>query len=104
MNIEERFIKSQELFNEKFNNGIKNNNVDNQNEYSFGGMLKNCINDVNNSEIESDNATNAFIKGEDVSIEDVILKRQEALMNLQFLTQTRDKLLEGYNELSKMQL
>ena len=33
-----------------------------------------------------------------------MIKNQEASLNLQFLTQTRDKLLEGYNQLSKMQL
>ena len=104
MNIEDRFIKNQQIFNEKFYNNINENVDNNQNGYSFGAMLKDCINEVNNSEIESDNAIDSFIRGEDVSIEDVILKRQEALMNLQFLTQTRDKLLEGYNELSKMQL
>ena len=54
--------------------------------------------------VQSDSTARSFIKGEDVNIDEVMIKGQEASLSLQFLTQTREKLFEGYNQLSKMQL
>jgi flagellar hook-basal body complex protein FliE len=47
--------------------------------------------------------TSAFVRGDDVSIDEVMVKASEASLSLQFLTTTRDKLVEGYKELIKMQ-
>lgn len=53
---------------------------------------------------QADETATKFIKGEDVNIDEVMIKNQEASLSLQFLAQTRDKLLEGYNQLSRLQL
>jgi len=62
------------------------------------------MNDTNDKMLKSDATATSFIKGEDVNIDEVMIKGQEASLSLQFLTQTRDKLLEGYNQLSRLQL
>lgn len=104
MRIEDNFAQNEVLFNNKFQN-INNKNVDEKSEkIGFGDVLKKCVDDVNGKFLESDSATSAFIRGDDVNIDEVMIKGQEASLSLQFLTLTRDKLLEGYNELSKMQL
>jgi flagellar hook-basal body complex protein FliE len=105
MTIEENFSRNQVVFNSKFNN-INNGKITDEenNNVSFGDVFKECINDTNDKMIQSDSATTSFIKGEDVNIDEVMIKNQEAALSLQFLTQTRDKLLDGYNTLSKMQL
>jgi flagellar hook-basal body complex protein FliE len=89
MKIEDKFAQNEVLFNSKFNK------LDNDNEN----------NEQNNDKMtQADLTTSKFIKGEDVSVDDMMIKSQEASLNLQFLAQTRDKLLDGYNQLIKMQL
>ena len=103
MRIEENFARQEALFNLKFN-GIKEDKAQSTNDNTFSSALKKAMDGTNEKLIESDNATNAFIKGDDISIDEVMIKNQEASLCLQFLTQTRDKLLEGYDTLSKLQL
>ena len=105
MRIEDKFAQNEVLFNSKFKNITNEKNTDEEkSSVSFGDTLKKCIDDTNDRMIKSSEATTSFIKGEDVNIDEVMIKGQEASLSLQFLTQTRDKLLEGYNQLSKMQL
>ncbi|HCW53425.1 MAG TPA: flagellar hook-basal body complex protein FliE [Clostridium sp.] len=103
MRIDNNFANREILFNKKFQLG-SNENVQNSGGMSFGHILKKTINDTNDKLVESDAATNAFIRGDDINIDEVMIKNQEASLCLQFLTQTRDKLLEGYDTLSKLQL
>jgi len=105
MKIDDKFLQNEAIFSNKFQ-GLSDSKTTDKNTDSipFGDVLKNAVNDVNNNMIASDSATKSFVKGDDVSIDDVMVKNQEASLGLQFLTLTRDKLLEGYNELSKMQL
>ena len=98
MRIDNSFANREILFNNKFQLG-SDDELRNTGNATFGDVLKKAINDTNDKLIESDAATNAFI-----SIDEVMIKNQEANLCLQFLTQTRDKLLEGYDTLSKLQL
>lgn len=101
MRIEDNFKLRLQQFKNKFEGNENESITSNGNEFS--SMLKKCIDDVNQSATESNATTNAFVKGDDVSIDEVMTKASEASLSLQFLTTTRDKLLEGYNELIKMQ-
>ena len=103
MRIENDFANREIMFNNKFQLN-SNTSINNAEKTGFGDILKKVINDTNDKLLQSDAATNAFIKGEDVNIDEVMIKNQEASLCLQFLTQTRDKLLEGYDTLSKLQL
>lgn len=103
MRIEENFARREALFNSKFNS-VEENKTQTTNDNSFSSALKEAIEGTNEKLITSDEATNAFVKGDDISIDEVMIKNQEASLSLQFLTQTRDKLLEGYETLSKLQL
>lgn len=109
MRIEDNFALNEVIFNNKFKN-IENDKSNDKskeekiNNVGFGDVLKNYLNDANDKLVKSDATSTSFIKGEDVSIDEVMIKNQEASLNLQFLTQTRDKLLEGYNQLSRLQL
>ena len=103
MRIENDFANREIMFNNKFQLN-SNTSINNAEKTGFGDILKKVINDTNDKLLQSDAATNAFIKGEDINIDEVMIKNQEASLCLQFLTQTRDKLLEGYDTLSKLQL
>lgn len=105
MRIEDKFAQNEVMFNNKFNSVNNDKKVDEKSEaIGFGDMLKQYIDDTNDKMSKSSSITTSFIKGEDVNIDEVMIKGEEASLSLQFLTQTRDKLLEGYNQLSRMQL
>lgn len=105
MRIEDNFARNEAIFNSKFQGVSSSKKVDEKsNNVSFGEVLKNLVDDTNNQAIESNSATTKFIKGDDIDIDEVMIKNQEAGLSLQFLTQTRDKLLEGYKELTRLQL
>ena len=105
MRIEDNFALNEVMFNNKFQNIGGNKSTDEKsNNISFGDVLKNYMDDTNDKMLKADSTATSFVKGEDVSIDDVMIKNQEASLSLQFLTQTRDKLLDGYNQLSRLQL
>ena len=61
--------------------------------------------EINSQQIASDNITEAFVRGDDnVTIEDTMLMQTEAKLSLQLAVQVRNKLVEGYKELIKMQM
>lgn len=105
MKIEDRFAQNEVIFNNKFNNVSTVENSDKKSDsVSFGDVLKGYIDDTNGKIVEANSVTKGFVKGDDVNIDEVMIKGQEASLSLQFLTQTRDKLVEGYKELTRMQL
>lgn len=105
MRIEDKFAQNEILFNSKFQNISNDKSTDEKTgAISFGDVLKKTIDNTNNKMTDADTTSTKFIRGEDVNIDEVMIKNQEASLSLQFLTQTRDKLLEGYNQLSRMQL
>ena len=109
MRIEDNFLLNEVQFNNKFQNVGSNKNSDISKEESvnsvgFGDVLKEYMDDTNDKMLKASATTTSFIKGEDVNIDEVMINGQEASLSLQFLTQTRDKLLEGYNQLSRLQL
>lgn len=102
MKIEDNFRLKVQQFEDKFEKNKNDNKITN-NSGAFADMLKECMDNVNNEAIASNQATSAFVKGEDISIDEVMTKAAESSLSLQFLTTTRDKLVEGYKELIKMQ-
>lgn len=105
MKIDDRFAQNEVIFNNKFNNVSTVGNSDKKSDsVSFGDVLKGYIDDTNGKIVEANSVTNGFVRGDDVNIDEVMIKGQEASLSLQFLTQTRDKLVEGYKELTRMQL
>lgn len=105
MRIEDSFSQNEVLFNNKFKN-ISNDkgSAETSSDIGFGDVLKQYMDDTNDKMVKASEVTTGFVKGEDVNIDEVMIKEQEASLSLQFLTQTRDKLLEGYNQLSRLQL
>jgi flagellar hook-basal body complex protein FliE len=71
---------------------------------SFFDMLKSKLDDVNNKQLDAENATESFIKGEDTDIHNVMLSTEEAKMSLELAVQIRNKIVDAYQEINKMQL
>ena len=100
--IVNRFVPSSEIFS-AINTNKNTEQVAQSN--SFGQTLKSKLDDENDKIIDSNTLTNKMISGdENVSINDVILSTEEAKMSLQLAVQVRNKLVEAYQEISKIQL
>lgn len=88
-------------------NSVKNEKVEDfteDNGFSFISELRKKLDEVNEEQVKAEEVTEAFIKGEDVDIHQVMLINEEAKLSLQMAVQVRNKLVEAYQELNRMQL
>ncbi|WP_244834831.1 flagellar hook-basal body complex protein FliE [Clostridium sp. BJN0001] len=99
----ENFNTRIDSFNNKIN-GNQNNDVKDTKKLSFSDVLKGTLDNVNGMQVKADTSMTDFISGGKTNIGEAMINNTEASLGLQFLTATRDKLLEGYKELTKMQL
>lgn len=98
------FIPNTDIYS---NLNIKNNDEKvekGNNNVSFANMLKDKLSEVNEKQLDADKTTESFIKGEDVDIHDVMIKTEEAKLSLELAVQVRNKLIEAYQEISRMQV
>lgn len=70
----------------------------------FGKMLAEALNDVNSASVEAGRLVNDFAAGKNVDIHQVMLASERASVAMQLTLQVRNKLLEAYQEISRMQI
>lgn len=91
--------------NQKLLNGLQaQEGVEQSQGLSFAETLKNSLNEVNDLQINSEQMTVDFIRGEDISVHELMLATEEAKLSLQMAVQIRNKLVEAYQEINKLQL
>lgn len=69
---------------------------------SFSAMLKDAINEVNNTQATSDVYTNKLVNGQDVELHDVMIAAQKANVTLNTALSIRNKAVEAYQEVMRM--
>ena len=67
-------------------------------------MLKNALNEVNALQTRADEANRQLVTGEAEDIHSVLLAAEEARLALELTVQVRNKLVESYQEINRMQL
>lgn len=77
-------------------------NIDNKN--SFSEVISDAINKVNDKQISADNSIESLIKGDDITMHEVMLSMQESQLSMQLLIEVRNKMVEAYQEINKIQL
>ena len=94
-----------------FLNQIQNNTIDNTNKnlnesdkVNFTDVLNNAVHKVNDSQVKANNDIEALIKGDDITMHEVMLSTQEAQISMQLMLEMRNKLYDAYKELSSVQL
>ena len=94
-----------------FLNQIQNNTIDNTNKnlnesdkVNFTDVLNNAVNKVNDSQVKANNDIEALIKGDDITMHEVMLSTQAAQISMQLMLEMRNKLYDAYKELSSVQL
>lgn len=83
---------------------INKSNSDSEVSSSFSKVIGEAISKVNESQISADNKVESLIKGEDVSMHDVMLSMEESQLSMQLLIEVRNKVVEAYQEINKTQL
>lgn len=71
---------------------------------SFGNMLGRLVGEVNEKQAVAGAAMQGLLKGENVSLHQAMIAMEEASVSFQLMTEVRNKLLESYQELMRMQI
>lgn len=69
----------------------------------FADILTNALKDVNRLQLQADEAAKNMVLGEVDDIHQVMLATERAKLSLQLTVQIRNKLVESYQEISRMQ-
>ncbi|MED3862692.1 flagellar hook-basal body complex protein FliE [Priestia megaterium] len=70
----------------------------------FSTFLKDSVNELNNTQRASDIATEKLAKGENVELQDVMITAQKASITMQTALEIRNKAVEAYQEMMRMQM
>ena len=71
---------------------------------AFGDVLNQFVSEVNDKQIASGQAVNDLLSGKDIPLHQAMIAMQEAGVAFQLMVEVRNKLLEGYKELMRMQV
>lgn len=71
---------------------------------TFADTIKEFMGDVNTSQIDAKEQTEKLIKGEPVDIHDVMITAQKAKTSFQLLMELRNKGLDLYREVMRLQV
>jgi flagellar hook-basal body complex protein FliE len=71
---------------------------------NFGDLLANLIDSVNDLQKESAQIQDAFLNGEPVELHQVMIKAEEAGLSMDLLLEIRNRLVNAFNELLRMQV
>ncbi|MBS4021294.1 MAG: flagellar hook-basal body complex protein FliE [Dethiobacter sp.] len=69
----------------------------------FAEALFNAVKDVNHLQLKADELTEKMVLGQIDDVHQVMLAAEKAKLALQLTVQIRNKLVEAYQEVSKMQ-
>ncbi|WP_245411610.1 flagellar hook-basal body complex protein FliE [Alkalicoccus urumqiensis] len=71
---------------------------------SFKTWLNDAVADVNKTRNDSDAMTSAMARGENVDLHDVMIASQKSSVALETTVEVRNKVIEAYQEIMRMQV
>jgi flagellar hook-basal body complex protein FliE len=71
---------------------------------SFADVLSNAINGVDETMKASNEKVQQFIAGETDNVHDVMISMQRAQLSFEMMVEVRNKAIEAYQEVSRMQI
>lgn len=71
---------------------------------SFTSVLKKSIENLNQSQVQSDIMTEKLARGENVDLHQVMIASQKASITMQATLEVRNKVIEAYQEMMRMQV
>ena len=76
----------------------------NQAQVSFDNVLGKFVNEVNSKQMAAGDAVTGLLGGQNVPLHQAMIAMEEASVSFQLMVEVRNKLLEGYQELLRMQV
>lgn len=73
-------------------------------EATFGEFFKNMVQEANSSQITADNKMKELATGKSKDLHGTVLAMEKADINFRMLTQVRNKVIEAYREIMRMQV
>lgn len=70
----------------------------------FGDVFKNALKEVSAAQNVSDKKTDQLLTGEVKNVHEVMIASQKASLSLQMTMQVRNKVVEAYQEVMRMQV
>ncbi|HEY2952158.1 MAG TPA: flagellar hook-basal body complex protein FliE [Verrucomicrobiae bacterium] len=71
---------------------------------SFGNVLGRLVHEVNDKQAAAGDAVRGLLGGQKVSLHQAMIAMEEASVSFQLMVEVRNKLLESYQELMRMQI
>jgi flagellar hook-basal body complex protein FliE len=72
--------------------------------FSFQNVLGNFVNEVSEKQAAAGDAVNGLLSGKNVSLHQAVISMEEASVSFQLMVEVRNKLLDSYQELMRMQV
>ncbi len=72
--------------------------------YSFQNLAGDFVRDVNAKQVAAGDAVNGLLSGKNVSLHQAMISMEEAGVSFQLMVEVRNKLLDSYQELMRMQI
>ena len=72
--------------------------------HEFSDVLKNAVESVNSMQHAAGRLEDAVAKGEDVNIHQAVIAGEKAGLSFRLLMQVRNKMLDAYQEVMRMQV
>ena len=85
-------------------NLLSTDKTENKEKVSFGEILNNQLKSVEELQSTADSLTEKMVTGEVQDLSKVMIATEEAAIALQMTVQIRNKVVEAYQEVSRMQL
>jgi flagellar hook-basal body complex protein FliE len=70
----------------------------------FSTYLKDALNEVNNAQVSSNQITTKLVNNEGVELHDVLIAQQKASVAMSLTMEVRNKGVEAYQEIMRMQV
>lgn len=80
------------------------NRAANSGKVSFSEYLNRFLDEVNAAQVRANEAIKGFITGEIQDLHQVVIATEEARLMLELAVQVRNKIVEAYQEISRMPL
>jgi len=71
---------------------------------SFSSLLDNLVTEVNSKQLQARNVVQELQSGGDVPLHQAVIAMEEANVSFQLMVEVRNKMLEAYSEIMRMQV
>ncbi len=82
----------------------RNSNIEDTAKNSFGDVLKEMVSEVNKTQIEADEAIARVELDNSASIHEAIIALEKANISFRAMMQVRNKIVDAYQEIMRMQV